>query len=78
MKNTGNLLIFIFTFLALTASAYASDDSPLHKAVGKGDKAEVEALQEYRENYRKLYPNGPPAGVGGNPAAQEFILGGKG
>lgn len=38
----------------------------------------AKALQEYRENYRKLYPNGPPAGVGGNPAAEEISLGGKG
>lgn len=36
------------------------------------------ALQEYRENYRKLYPNGPPAGVGGSAAHEEIILGGKG
>lgn len=43
MKNTRKLLI-VFTFLALTASAYAADDSPLFVAVKKGDKAEVEAL----------------------------------
>ncbi|MHB1141596.1 MAG: ankyrin repeat domain-containing protein [Sulfuricaulis sp.] len=44
MKNTGKLLIVIFTFLALTASAYAADDSPLFEAVRRGDKAAVEAL----------------------------------
>ncbi len=44
MKNTSKLLIVIFTFLALTASAYAADDSPLFEAVRRGDKAAVEAL----------------------------------
>lgn len=44
MKNTGKLLIVIFTFLALTASAYAADDNPLFEAVRRGDKATVEAL----------------------------------
>lgn len=44
MKSTGKLIIFIFTFLALAASAYAADDNPLHLAVARGDKAAVEAL----------------------------------
>lgn len=44
MKSTGRLLIVVFTFLALAASAYAADDSLLFEAVKKGDKAEVEAL----------------------------------
>ncbi|MGB9080662.1 MAG: ankyrin repeat domain-containing protein [Desulfuromonadaceae bacterium] len=44
MKTTGKLIILIFIFLALAASAYAADDSPLVAAVRKGDKAAVEAL----------------------------------
>lgn len=44
MKSTGKLLIFVFALLVLTASAHAADDSPLHEAVRKGDKAAVEAL----------------------------------
>ncbi len=44
MKTTGKLITFIFTFLALAASAYAADDSPLFEAIKKGDKAAVEAL----------------------------------
>jgi TolA-binding protein len=44
MKNTGKFLIVIFTFLALTANAYAANDSPLFEAVRRGDKAAVEAL----------------------------------
>lgn len=44
MKTTGKIIIFVITFLALTASTYAADDSPLFEAVKKGDLAEVEAL----------------------------------
>lgn len=33
-----------FTFCLIAASAYAADDSPLFKAVKKGDKSEVAAL----------------------------------
>lgn len=35
---------FFLGFCLLAASAHAADDSPLHEAVKKGDKAEVEAL----------------------------------
>ena len=44
MKTIGRRFIFVFTLLALIASAYAADDSPLFEAVRKGDKATVEAL----------------------------------
>jgi ankyrin repeat protein len=44
MKSTGKLIIFVFTFLALAASAYAAEDSPLFEAVRWGDKATIEAL----------------------------------
>jgi hypothetical protein len=44
MKTTGKLIIFVFALLALTASAYAADDSPLFEAAKKGGKAAVEAL----------------------------------
>ena len=44
MKSTNKLIIFIFTFLALAASAYAAEDNSLFEAVQKGDKAKVEAL----------------------------------
>ena len=44
MKTTSKLIIFIFTLLALIASAHAENDSPLHEAVKKGNKAAVEAL----------------------------------
>lgn len=44
MKTVSKLIFFVLTFLALAASAYAADDSPLFEAVKKGDKAAVEAL----------------------------------
>ncbi len=44
MKTTGKLPIVIFTFMALTAIAYAADDGPLFEAVRRGDKATVEVL----------------------------------
>lgn len=44
MKTNGKLIIFILTFLALAASAYAASDSPLFEAVTNGDKAKVADL----------------------------------
>ncbi len=44
MKSVSKLTLSVFIFLALITSAYASDDSPLHAAVKRGDKAEVAAL----------------------------------
>lgn len=42
-------------------------------------KAQLQkSLLEYRKNYRKNHPNGPYDSVGGSPAAEEIILGGKG
>ena len=36
------------------------------------------ALVDYRKNYRKNHPDGHDGSVGGSPAADEIILGGKG
>ena len=36
------------------------------------------SLLDYRKNDRKNHPNGPDDSVGGSPAANEIILGGKG
>ena len=36
------------------------------------------SLADYRKNYRKNHPNGPDDSVGGSPAAEEIVLGGKG
>ncbi len=44
MKTVSKLILFVLAFLALTASAYAADDSSLFEAVKKGDKSAVEAL----------------------------------
>lgn len=42
-------------------------------------KAQLQkSLLEYRKNYRKNHPSGPDDSVGGTPAADEIILGGKG
>lgn len=42
-------------------------------------KAQLQkSLLEYRKNYRKNHPDGPDDSVGGSPAAEEIILGGKG
>ena len=44
MKITARLIALVLALLALAAGAYAADESPLHAAVTKGDKAAVEAL----------------------------------
>jgi hypothetical protein len=44
MQITGKLIILVFAFLILAASAYADYDSRMTEATEKGDKAEVEAL----------------------------------
>ena len=42
-------------------------------------KAQLQkSLADYRKNYRTNHPNGPDDSVGGSPAAEEIILGGKG
>lgn len=42
-------------------------------------KAQLQkSLVDYRKNYRKNHPDGPDDSVGGSPAAEEIILGGKG
>ena len=42
-------------------------------------KAQLQkSLLDYRKNYRKNHPNGSDDSVGGSPAAEEIILGGKG
>ena len=42
-------------------------------------KAQLQkSLADYRKNYHKNHPNGPDDSVGGSPAAEEIILGGKG
>jgi len=42
-------------------------------------KAQLQkSLADYRKNYRKNHPHGSDDGVGGSPAAEEIILGGKG
>lgn len=44
MKTTCKLFIFVFSLLALAASAFAADDSPLHSAARYGDTTEIKAL----------------------------------
>lgn len=44
MKTTRKLIIFIFTFLVMTASAYAADDSALFAAIKEWNMGTVEAL----------------------------------
>ncbi len=42
-------------------------------------KAQLQkSLADYRKNYRKNHPHSADDGVGGSPAAEEIILGGKG
>lgn len=44
MKTTGKVILFVLTFLALTACAHAADGSPLFAAINRRDIAEVKAL----------------------------------
>ncbi len=78
MKSTSKIIIFVFAFLVLAASAYAADDSPLFEAVGKGDKAEVEALLAKGEdvNAKDKYGNTPlrDAAYWGKKEIAELLL----